>query len=87
MASSRLMFLDRSDVDDPGILDLGVSESIGLKKTIFLNRDYSHQSAGSKGIVTLLPKIHSWSGQLDKTRPITLLDSHRRILEAILNTD
>ena len=40
---------------------------------------------GSKGIITLLPKIHSWSGQLAKTRPITLLDSHRKIFEAILN--
>jgi ribonuclease HI len=41
---------------------------------------------GSHGIIALLPKIHNWSGQLDKTRPITLLEVHRKLFESILNS-
>jgi hypothetical protein len=42
-------------------------------------------SKASHGIIALLPKIHNWSGQLDKTRPIALLKVHRKLFESILN--
>ena len=38
----------------------------------------------SDGIQILLTKIRHWNGELNKTRPITLLDSHRKIFEAIV---
>ena len=40
----------------------------------------------SEGTMILLPKISKWNGQIDKTRPITLLDTHRKIFEGILAT-
>jgi hypothetical protein len=34
--------------------------------------------------IILLPKISNWMGQLDKTRPITLLETYRKIVTAII---
>lgn len=34
--------------------------------------------------IILLPKISNWMGQLDKTRPITLLETYRKLVTAII---
>mgnify|MGYP000560070972 FL=1 len=38
----------------------------------------------NKGIISLLPKIKDWAGEIDKLRPITLLNVLRKIYEALL---
>jgi hypothetical protein len=42
-------------------------------------------SNASNGIVTLLPKDNQWNGVLKETRPITLLETYRKVYETIIN--
>ncbi|RKP16357.1 hypothetical protein ROZALSC1DRAFT_1419, partial [Rozella allomycis CSF55] len=36
------------------------------------------------GKIILLPKINNWSGELDKLRPITLLETFRKLFTSII---
>ncbi|KAI3655892.1 hypothetical protein MP638_005069, partial [Amoeboaphelidium occidentale] len=39
-----------------------------------------------KGKIILLPKINNWQGELDKLRPITLLETFQKLISGIITT-
>jgi hypothetical protein len=43
-------------------------------------------STASVGVITLLPKVYQWDGALKQTRPITLLETHRKLYEMVINS-
>jgi hypothetical protein len=45
----------------------------------------SHNELDYRCVTTLLPKIHDWNGELEKLRPITLVQTFRKLATSIIS--